>query len=194
MPAAFGRPRACMSVYPLVYQQPVVSRASARRSASAAGWPNGPGRGPPISFTSPSDQGSCTGRLLDRPRKKTSRSAMKLSRQCGGQTRPATPVFLEQLQHAPLRHPASLARCTPQFGGKRKPGCKSYTKSRRRQMFCSRVLSEGALCAGLSKQASIPSITETMSQRNVSNPNVRHRSEPCRAWRSRQQAPFAATL
>jgi len=41
-----------MSGYPLVYQQPV-SRASARRGA--AGWPNGPGRGPPIGFTSPFD-------------------------------------------------------------------------------------------------------------------------------------------
>ena len=50
----------------------------------AAGWPNGPGRGPPVSVTSSSDQGSCTGRLLDRPRKKTSRLAMKLSRQCSG--------------------------------------------------------------------------------------------------------------
>ena len=43
-----------MSVYPLVYQQPQQCFCAPE---SAAGWPNGPGRGPPISFTSSSDQG-----------------------------------------------------------------------------------------------------------------------------------------
>jgi hypothetical protein len=36
---------------------------------------------------------------------------MKLPRQCRSQTRLSTPVFLKRLQDAPLRHPASLARC-----------------------------------------------------------------------------------
>jgi hypothetical protein len=83
-----------MSVYPLVYQQPA-PRASARCFHSTAGWPYGPGRGPPISFTSPSDLGSCPGRLLDRPRKKASRLAMKLSRQCEDLTRSSTPAYLK---------------------------------------------------------------------------------------------------
>jgi hypothetical protein len=47
-----------MSVYPLVYQQPVFPCFCTLTRVSAAGWPNGPGRGPPISFTGSSDQGS----------------------------------------------------------------------------------------------------------------------------------------
>jgi hypothetical protein len=42
LPAAFRRPRACMSVHPLVYQQPQQCFCAL---IYAAGWPNGPGRG-----------------------------------------------------------------------------------------------------------------------------------------------------
>jgi hypothetical protein len=39
--------------------------ASARRFNGTAGWPNGPGRGPPISFLSPSDLGSYARAVAD---------------------------------------------------------------------------------------------------------------------------------
>ena len=71
-PAATGRSRARVSITRLFTSSRVAYAATVLprilgQTKPAAGWPNGPGRGPPRSFTSPSDQCCCAGRLLDHP-------------------------------------------------------------------------------------------------------------------------------